>query len=125
MPNAERVIKTLHEKNAYRLAVATNGLNDIQQGRLQGLKGYFSDIYVSEVINAIKPMPAFFQAVLQNANVSPAECLMIGDSLSSDVAGALHMGIDACWYNPWGKENTTQIQPTYTIRDLNELLTIL
>lgn len=123
MPNAQEVVKTLSKK--YRLAVATNGLTDIQQGRLKGLNEYFSDIYVSETVNAIKPTKAFFQAILNSANARPDECFMIGDSLSSDVAGALGAGIDACWYNPLGKENTTQIQPTYTIKNLDELLTIL
>jgi FMN phosphatase YigB (HAD superfamily) len=46
---------------------------------------------------------------------------MIGDSLRSDVFGALRSGMDGCWFNWRGEENTRGILPTYTIADLTEL----
>lgn len=35
-----------------------------------------------------KPQPIFFQNLCQRLNVSPADCLLIGDNLESDIAGA-------------------------------------
>ncbi|NLG26110.1 MAG: HAD hydrolase-like protein, partial [Clostridiales bacterium] len=32
--------------------------------------------------------------------VAPDRALMIGDSLTSDVAGAIAAGVPICWYNP-------------------------
>ena len=34
-------------------------------------------------------------------------------------------GMDSCWFNPKGAENDGYATPTYEIRDLRELLTLL
>ena len=53
------------------------------------------------------------------------EALIIGDSLTSDIQGGHNIGIDTCWYNPKNEENTTLLNPTYTIRNLHELENII
>ena len=50
---------------------------------------------------------------------------MIGDSLTSDMAGGISYGIDTCWYNPAGKELTNGTKVTYVIRELAELPELL
>ena len=47
-----------------------------------------------------------------------SSALMLGDSLTSDIAGAANAGVDSCWFNPQGKENATAIRPTYEVRSL-------
>ena len=42
-----------------------------------------------------KPAPAFFQEVLSDLAISPAETAMIGDDVESDVNGALSFGLQA------------------------------
>lgn len=53
-----------------------------------------------------------------------AEVLMVGDSLSSDIRGGIHYGIDTCWFNPLGKP-AEEMPATYEIRQLRELLRIV
>ncbi len=50
-----------------------------------------------------------------------SEVLMIGDSLSSDIAGGVNFGIDTCWFNPDGIALDGGPKPTFTIADLTEI----
>ena len=36
-------------------------------------------------------------------NFSKERTVIVGDSLTSDIAGGINFGIDTCWYNPKGK----------------------
>jgi len=51
--------------------------------------------------------------------------LMLGDSLSSDIAAAANAQIDACWFNPKGAENKKGLPVRYEIRSLDEVDAIL
>ncbi len=44
-----------------------------------------------------KPEAYAFNAILKSAGVGPKQCLMIGDNRETDIAGALSVGMDACW----------------------------
>lgn len=127
MPGAEDTLKYLSQEagGGYGIAIATNGLCDIQKGRLSALKEYAQKIYISEALGVIKPLKCFFNLLLQDLGATPSECLMIGDSLSSDVVGAHNAGIDACWYNPFQRKNETGIKPEYEICSLEELKSFL
>ena len=50
---------------------------------------------------------------------------MVGDSLSSDMAGGAAYGIDTCWFNPGNLHNGSAPRPTYVISRLTELLAIV
>ncbi|MBR7137489.1 MAG: HAD hydrolase-like protein, partial [Clostridia bacterium] len=77
-------------------------------------------------IGAAKPERAFFDRVLAEIpRFKREEMLIVGDSLSSDIAGGSIAGIDTCLYNPAGKENTSPHSPTYEIRSLKELYRFL
>lgn len=43
----------------------------------------------------MKPHPSIFKAVLEDLQVSPADAVMVGDSVSQDVEGALRAGMRA------------------------------
>jgi len=49
----------------------------------------------------------------------------VGDSLTSDVAGANRSGIDACWFNPAGLPLPPAMEIRYQIRELGELVGIV
>ena len=119
---AEKTLGALSNKTGgdYEIYIATNGLSDIQRGRLQGLAKYLHGVCISEEIGAIKPLPAFFESLLKDTRAE--ECLMIGDSLSSDIAGAHAVGMDACWFNPKGLPRYGTHAPNYEIRNLEELI---
>jgi HAD superfamily hydrolase (TIGR01459 family) len=44
-----------------------------------------------------KPDPAIYQPVLQQLGLPPEEVLAVGDSLRTDIAGAVGVDLDACW----------------------------
>ena len=125
IPQAEETIKKLKTENGYNIYIATNGLSIVQRGRLQSLAPYFEKAYISEEVGAIKPLPAFFERIFEETGLRADEILMVGDSLSSDIAGANGVGMDGCWYNPRGEKNRTGVQPKYEIQTLQALTEIL
>ena len=88
------------------------------------MEKYFYRVYISEDIGVIKPLSAFFARILSDLHTTKDKCLMIGDSLESDIAGAKGAGIDSCWVNPSGR-SPGEILPDYTVRELAELLSLL
>ena len=73
-----------------------------------------------------KPDKKFFDIILENiGNQDKSSILMIGDDLSSDIQGAINVGINSCWFNQKGKENSLGIKPTFTIYSFEELLPFL
>jgi FMN phosphatase YigB (HAD superfamily) len=51
--------------------------------------------------------------------------LMIGDSLSSDIAGGMASGMDTLWLNKGGKPLNPQVQPTHIYSNLSSVLDFL
>ena len=58
-----------------------------------GLAGLFHVAVTSGDVGAAKPDPAIFRAALSRAGVHANEAIHVGDQLSSDVQGALAVGI--------------------------------
>lgn len=115
-----------HFSKNHQIMIATNGLKQLQYSRLEILKPYISRLFVSEEVGYIKPNPKFFEYILREYNIKdPANCLMIGDSFSSDIIGAQGVHIDTCWINTKNKSLEHSIQPNYTITNLLELKDLL
>lgn len=126
-PGAEEMLAELVQAG-YQIYGATNGVTAIQEGRMahSTITPYFKEIFISEQLQTQKPDPAFFEKVGQRIpGFSKEQTLMIGDSLSADIAGGNAAGIDTVWYNPDHKENTSPAVPTYVVADYQELLDIL
>ncbi len=121
--SAEEVLKAL--KGKYTVCVATNATSALQRARIRPIEQYLDGVYISEEVGFIKPLPPFFLKILQDLGVKREDCLMVGDSLSSDVAGANNVGMDSCWLNRQQRKNDSGIVPTYEIRSLKELLVLL
>ena len=120
---AEETLKALHGK--YTICIATNATSALQRARLRSIQRWIDRVYISEELGLIKPMPPFFSKIVEDLGVRKEDCLMVGDSLSSDVAGASGSGMDSCWLNRAGRLNDTGLAPTYEIHSLRELLAIL
>jgi 2-haloacid dehalogenase len=124
LPGAEELVAWLAGRCG--LALVTNGLKDVQRPRIEAsaLRGRFERIFISEELGAAKPSRAFFEAVFEGlGRPAKAETLVVGDSLSSDMAGGIDYGIDTCWYNPAGAE--TDLPVTFRIGSLGELRLLL
>ncbi len=85
---------------SYKTCIATNGLTVMQTARLRDFLPYAHAVFISQAVGTIKPDKAFFTGMLARLNASAAQCLFIGDSLSSDVAGCATVGMDCLWFNP-------------------------
>ena len=108
-------------KGRCKLYVATNGISAMGRGRLALFAGLLDGIFISEEMGVIKPKKEFFEHILQTVGAKKEECLMIGDSLASDMAGAIAAGIDCCWLNAQKKPNESSVRPTYEIASLKEV----
>lgn len=112
----------------YQLALITNGLKDVQRPRIADsmIRDRFSTIVISEEVGVAKPDSKIFDIAFQQMNhPQKNKVIIIGDSLSSDIAGGINYGIDTCWFNPTGKEIPSGMAISYVIRALNELLELL
>lgn len=115
---AELLLQTL--ASTHRLAIATNGLAAIQNPRLDGLP-VAVERFISEEVGAVKPSFCFFEVLLNRLGLSARDCLFIGDSLSSDMAGAISAGMRTVWVNPAGRESGAW-KPDLVVASLTELL---
>ena len=112
----------------YQLYLASNGNLRIQKGRLDsaGIRQYFQKIFVSEEVGANKPSRDFFDACFAAIpDFDPAQAIIVGDSLTSDIQGGIHAGICTCWFNPQGNPGRADIHPDHEIAALSELPSLL
>lgn len=126
IPGALGVLAAVASRS--RVGLITNGLAAVQRPRLakSGLDGRFEVVVVSEEIGVAKPDRAFFDvAFTQMGHPPPTDVLVVGDSLSSDIAGGAAYGTDTCWFNPKGVANGVGVTPTYEIAMLEELLDLV
>ncbi|MBN1304448.1 MAG: YjjG family noncanonical pyrimidine nucleotidase [Anaerolineales bacterium] len=124
--NALELVKTLYQ--THKLALITNGIATVQRSRLDqsSLKPYFPVVTISDDVGVSKPDPAIFEAAFEQMNYpDKIDVLMIGDSLTSDMAGANNYGIDACWFNPHNHRPDPGIRLDYEIQSLKEIIEIV
>jgi HAD superfamily hydrolase (TIGR01509 family) len=113
----------------HRLAVVSNfdyaptALGILEEA---GVADVFATIVVSDQVGWRKPRPDIFEAALGAVGVAAAQTLFVGDRADIDVAGARGVGMDAAWVNPEGGPLPAGLPtPTYEIRDLAELASIV
>lgn len=110
------------------VVIVTNGIARVQHGRMDKseIKGDIAGLVISEEVGAAKPDPRMVLEGMRIAGVSDkSRALMLGDSLTSDIAAAANAGVDACWYNPKGKANAAGLPVRYEIADLDGVDAIL
>ena len=112
----------------YTVCAATNSAYDHQLRRLRaaGMLPYLTHLFVSEDLGATKPDPAFFTRCFERMGNPPKESVvMIGDSLTADLAGCQTFGIACCWFNYEGKDVPEDIRAWKVIHRLAEVQDIL
>lgn len=112
------------QQKGIRQYIVTNGTAFVQRRkiRLSGLDAYMEEVFISEELGCVKPEKAFFeQCAARIADYDPAQTIIVGDSLTSDMRGGNNAGIRCCWYNPGQQENTTEVRIDYEIRELAQI----
>ena len=126
LPGAEEAVDRLSKK--YRLFLASNGTASVQKGRMTSanLYRFFEKVFVSQEIGHNKPSVEYFEAAFsQIPNFDKSKCLMVGDSLTSDIRGGIRAGIKTCWVNPTHAPHPQDICPDYEIEYLHQLEELL
>lgn len=114
-------------KESHSLALVTNGAACLQREKLaaSGLSEYFEAIVVSADLGVAKPDATVFQHALSQLEVDSDRAVMVGDSISKDVEGALAAGLGAVWVNRSGRSappNRTDLVEISTLSDLPRAL---
>lgn len=94
--------------------------------RRAGMLDAFERLFISGQMGAEKPSRVFFDRCLaQMPGVRPEQCLMIGDSLTADIAGGRAAGMRTCWFDPADRGAVMPPQADWRITRLEELFDIL
>ena len=112
----------------YQLYIITNGIATVQHRRMATvpISTYIRKCYISEEIGYEKPDIRFFDIVAQDIpNYEPSATLVVGDSLTSDMAGGIHAGLDTCWINPNNTPIPSNLPITFSIPSIAELPDLL
>ena len=121
----------------YLLCAASNGPYEQQRNRLKkaGMDPFFSHFFISERIGVSKPAEAFFTRSIQELNealihrgedpATPSEIMIIGDSLTSDMAGGQKSGLKTCLFDRERKYKKEDLAVDHIICDLREVSSIL
>lgn len=92
------VLEALHalRKKGYRLWLLSNAQEVFTRYELNhlGLWDAFDGVYISSTFGFRKPDVRFFRALLEEQNLDPKKCLMIGNDRDTDIAGAKAAGLD-------------------------------
>lgn len=117
--NSYEELERLSKK--YDLYIISNGEPSVQYPRIKdsGIDKFFKGYFISEEIGYQKPKKEFFDFVFSKIDFNPSQCCVIGDSLSSDIKGAISYNIDSCWFNP--NKNKSELNITYIISDLSQI----
>ncbi len=113
--------------------VTSNGSTVAQEKKLEKsqLGKLMDGVFISEQVGAEKPSKEFFDHVFSVVGEDHRnDAIIIGDSLTSDIAGGINAGIQTCWYNPGNLPLPEGVlpqgkKPDYIIQSLSELPAIL
>lgn len=83
----------------------------------------------SPIVSIGKPHAWMYELAMRKYGVVPAECVMIGDNLATDIAGAEQNGMKTVWVpnllQPRQDRDTCTVIPTMTVGALSELYDML
>ncbi|PKQ62391.1 noncanonical pyrimidine nucleotidase, YjjG family [Labilibaculum manganireducens] len=123
-PNTHQILEYLKNKG-YQLYIITNGFIEVQAKKLKNSKldSYFMEVITSEDAGANKPTQQIFEYAFKMAGACAKNSIMIGDDLSTDIAGAKKVQMDQIYFNP--HKINHKDEPTFEINDLSEIKRIL
>ncbi len=133
IPGAADLVHELHARGVPLALVA-----DSRPGtppnvlRQHGLLDLFDCLAISEIVGVEKPQPEIFQVALDALGIAPEDVgrvAMIGNNLERDIVGANHLGLVSIFFH-WNERRRTTVEsadeePTYTVRSVAELQTLL
>lgn len=118
LPGAREAVAALAED--HRVGVVTNGAPGMQAQKLAalGLDDSFETVVHAGYDAPAKPDPTPFHEALAALDGAPESTVHIGNSLSSDVAGAQAAGLRSVWLDDGSDPDPV---PDYTLASMAEL----
>ena len=97
-PHVVEALAALREKG-YRLWLLSNAQRvfTAYELRLLQLDTLFDGVYISSDYGCRKPDSRFYRALMEERQLSPEQCLMIGNDRFTDIAGAKNAGMDTLY----------------------------
>ncbi len=102
----------------------SNGRTVVQRQRLadSGLDRMIDGVFISEEMGYHKPQKEYFDVVAASIEgYLPTTTVIVGDSLSSDIAGGHVAGIHTVWYNRNHAPLTGGVAPDYETDDFHQI----
>lgn len=111
----------------YRLGLLTNGPSDLQWGKIRRLSigSLFDAIVVAGDVGHYKPDARAFRWTAKQLKLRCREIMFVGDSPSTDIAGARAAGFYSAWIRTPNTETVPEIAADLVIDDLRELRKVL
>ena len=131
---AAEMLQALKDRG-YRIGVISNNAslyNVFDVLEQYGIRGYMEDVTVSSVVGYRKPHPGIFQIALRQMQVTAAECVYVGDTVSRDIIGSKRAGFGKSVQigsflsaQKDAEVSADAERPDIVIRDIRELVTWL
>ena len=112
-PDATDVLSALAER--FALIAITNGNADVHK---TALGPFFQLAFRADEVGSAKPEAKIFEVAMSAAACASNEMLHIGDSIETDVNGALNAGVTPIWFNANGDENSLGVSEVGSLTDL-------
>ncbi|OYT13114.1 MAG: HAD family hydrolase [Bacteroidetes bacterium 4572_114] len=102
IPGAGLVLQTLSKK--YTCIIATSADHSGTEEMIAALQRvgadkYFHHFFSSKELGYKKPDPGFFRSIVEKLNLTPGECVMIGNFYDKDITGAKQIGMQTVLFN--------------------------
>ena len=123
VPETLKILK----KKKFKLAILSNGnpllLNELVSSN--NLKGFFDDLFSIEDVSIFKPNPKVYDIPIRKYGIKKKEVVFLSSN-TWDVSGGGNFGLNAIWVNR-NKNifDNLDYEPSYEIKDLSELISII
>ena len=99
-PNSAPKAKTLEEKLSFKV---------------------FDYVFGEDVLGCLKSEPEYYRKALKATDGLPHLTVVVGDTLSTDIAPAKMVGLKTIWVNRKGLDpRDARVKPDYTVKDLDD-----
>lgn len=123
-----QIIDLLKElRSRYKLLLLTNGETQTQREKVEavGCEEFFDAVVIGGEHAEQKPFLSIFTLCFSMLGVEAQQCIMVGDSLDTDIEGGLNAGVRATvWISSAGSPEGS-VKPDYTIPTVLDLPHVL
>ncbi|XP_020789620.1 N-acylneuraminate-9-phosphatase [Boleophthalmus pectinirostris] len=118
----------VHLRTRYKLLLLTNGVTQTQREKVEvsNSEEFFDEVVVGGEHEEQKPSVLIFRMCFEMLGVEAQDCVMVGDSLDTDIQGGLKANVRATvWIKRPGSSESESIKPHFTISNVLELPRVL